>query len=377
MKVAMSLLSGVSYGGVTYFSNLIPNLAETDKVNEYHIYVHQNDSLQSKIRQDNFIFHECPSYVDSALIRFLWEQFFIPFELKRRKIDVLFTAKNGNIFLAPCRTIIAIRNMEPLAYENFENDRLLDFFSWMRKRLTILSIKKADGIIAVSQSVKKYMMQHFPESQSKIDIIYNGNPVSTVPLRHSKEDRDRFFLSASKFVAYANQLNLVEGYASLYERRRDLPPLLFAGGIHDKNYFDKIEKIVRSKGLTDKIKFLGLVDHEQLLELYTQAYAFIFPSLLEACPQTLIEAMACGAPVISSNEPPMPEICERAALYFDPRDSRDIAAKIDFFLSDKDLRESLMNASLKRCRFFDWVRVASELVSVFEKVHQADLQHRS
>lgn len=367
----MSLLSGISYGGVTYFNNLIPSLAKVDNFNEYHIFDSRDGMLSKRIRQKNFIFHICPPYVGSTLMRFLWEQLILPYELKKRKIDIMFTAKNGNIFFAPCKTVIAIRNMEPFCYKNYENEWALNVFSWLRRKFTLVSIKKADLIIAVSKSVKQYLKDHFSSIGEKIHVIYNGNPLkgnSNINIRN--DQKETFFLSASKFVAYANQLNLVEGYAILYEKKKDLPPLWFAGGAHDESYFKKIERRVIEKKLTDKIRFLGLLPHEKLIEMYTQAYAFIFPSLLEACPQTLIEAMACGTPIIASNVPPMPEICGSAAIYFDPYDREDISCSLERFLGDQNLRESLKRESLERCKFFDWKKTAEKVIEAFEKVHR-------
>ncbi len=372
MKIALSLLSGTSYGGATYFNNLIPALAKIDKSNEYHIFLYKNNNLTERIKQNNFFFHACPDSVHSVYMRLFWEQFILPIDLKKRKIDIMFTAKNVNIILAPCKTIISIRNMEPLCYKNYENHWVLNFFSWLRKKFTLISINNADGIIAVSQFVKNYLENFCPGIGEKVNVIYNGNPAIKKSFKKKVCNKTPpFILSASKFVAYANQLNLIEGYALLYGKNKDLPELWLAGGIYDKTYFEKIQKIITKRNLTNKIKFLGLIPHQHLIELYSQAQAFIFPSTLEACPQTLIEAMACGVPIVSSNAPPMPEICETAAIYFDPYDINDIAEKIDSILFDENLRDYLRKAGLERSRFFDWKKTAVDLIKAFKMVYQS------
>lgn len=370
MKIALSLLSGVGYGAATYFRNLIPALARADKINQYHIYIQKDSPLVQGINQDNFIFHECLPNTHPAFMRLIWEQFILPNELRKRKIDIMFTAKNTNILLAPCKTIISIRNMEPLCYKNYQNHWMLNVFSRLRRELTKISIKKADRIIAVSEFTRGYLEKFFPKAGNKIDVIYNGNPVSGESLNaRIHNEKSKFLLSASKFVAYANQFNLIEGYALLNKKKSDLPPLWLAGGIHDTAYFEKIKNLIAKNDLTDKVKILGLVSHERLIELYSSALAFLFPSTLEACPHTLIEAMACGAPIAASKAPPMPEICERAAIYFDPLDKNDIALKIDLLLTDEGLRNSLRKASLERCKYFDWDKTAVDLINVFKKVH--------
>ena len=378
MKIAISTLSGVSYGGTTYFSNLIPALAKVDKYNKYHVFTHSGSDLSETINQENFFFHEYSAKPCSAFIRLFREQLILPMELKKRKIDIMFTAKNANIIFAPCKTIISIRNMEPLCYKNYENQWILNVFSWLRRKFTLISINNADRIIAVSQSVKNYLENLRPGIGDKVNIIYNGNPVTKKSLNKNVYNKPPpFILSASKFVAYANQLNLIEGYALLYEKNKDLPPLWLAGGILDKVYFEKIKKVITKRNITDKIKFLGLIPHEHLIELCSQAHAFIYPSTLESCPQTLIEAMACGVPIASSNVPPMPEICETAAIYFDPYDKNDIAEKIDSILFDESLRKRLRKTALERSRFFDWGKTAADLVKVFEMVYQNSPQSKN
>ncbi len=377
VKIAISTLSGISYGGATYFANLIPALSKLDKHNEYHIFTHAGSDLSEMIDQENFFFHEYSGNSHSAFKRLFREQFILPVELRKRKIDIMFTAKNANIMLAPCKTVISIRNMEPLCYKNYENHWILNVFSWLRRKFTLISINNADRIIAVSQFVKNYLENLRPELGDKINVIYNGNPIIKKSFKKNVYNKSpTFILSASKFVAYANQLNLIEGYALLYEKNKELPSLWLAGGILDKIYFEKIQKIISKRNLTNKIKFLGLIPHKHLIELYFQAHAFIYPSTLEACPQTLIEAMACGVPIASSNVPPMPEICETAAVYFDPYDKNDIAEKIDLILFDESLRKRLRKISLERSRFFDWEKTATSLIRVFETAYQ-DISQRA
>ncbi|KKU14137.1 MAG: mannosyltransferase B-like protein [Parcubacteria group bacterium GW2011_GWC2_45_7] len=372
MKIAMTLLSGIGYGGVTYFNNLIPALGVVDRENEYHLFVPQGHSLITRMYKENFIFHECIKNNQSALKRFLWEQLILPFKLKEYKVDVLFTAKNLNVFLASCKTVISLRNMEPLAYQEYKNDWKLNAVLWIKLVLTKWSVRKADHVVAVSQAVKDRIIARIPDAEKKITVVYNGNPVpSPVPIaveapypigRGKGED---YILTASKFVAYSNQLNLLRGYAELVKRRSETPPLWFAGGVHDAKYFDKVRAYVENNKLTGRVGFLGLVSHDRLLELMSGASLFVFPSTLESCPHTLIEAMACGVPIVTSNTPPMPEICENSALYCDPNDPEDIANKIERVLSDSPLRERLVQNGLTHAEFFTWDKTARKLVKVF------------
>lgn len=370
MKITLSLLSGLSYGAVTYFRNLIPALARQDKFNQYHIFLPAGHELLTQVNQDNFVFHEVHFDTKYSFLRHFWEQFILPCKINIYNIDILFTAKNTNVFLASCKTIISIRNMEPLCFEQYKNNWKLNIFSWLRRINTMISVRKATRIIAVSKAARNRLIELIPRAESKIDIIYNGNPLTSTiqqtPCKH--QDTLRYLLTASKFVAYANQLNLLKGYALLSERMNDLPPLWLAGGVLDKQYYKRIQKFVTKRNLQDQIKFLGLVAHERLSELYQHALAFVFPSTLEACPQTLIEAMASGVPIAASHTPPMPEICQQAAIYFDPYNPQDIADKIEQVLKDSELRVKLHKCASERVQFFSWDKTAEQLMRVFRNV---------
>lgn len=369
MRIALTLLSGVSYGGLTYVRNIVPALARTDRRNEYHIFLSKGHPLFKSISQDNFILHECGRNTASAPVRFLWEQVRLPAKLRRHKIDLLFTAKNAGILLASCKTVVCLRNMEPLCWSGYKNHWKLNVFSWMRQMMTRMSLRRADGVVAVSEFVSQYLRRNFSGLEKKIYTVYNGNSIDGVGLPPRSSHRvNAFLLTASKFVAYANQLNLLDGYATLVRTNKNVPPLWLAGGVLDKTYFRKVKALIAEKGLAEKVKLLGLVSYERMMQLYADASAFLFPSTLEACPQTLIEAMAFGLPIAASNVPPMPEICRDAAIYFNPSEPGDIAAKIGMLVTNQTLKENLSEKAMARCRFFSWDKVAFELVEVFQKV---------
>jgi glycosyltransferase involved in cell wall biosynthesis len=225
---------------------------------------------------------------------------------------------------------------------------------------------KAHKIIAVSNFTKNYISNKFPNIKNKLYVVYNGNPVLIKSNNLYNNGNDKFILTASKFVSYANQLSLLKGYNYLNHNMNSLPPLWIAGGIHDRYYFEKVESYIAENKLTKKVKILGLVDHSELIGLYLKAAAFIFPSTLEACPHTLIEVMACQVPMAVSNFEPMPEICTNAAIYFNPYSEKEIAQSIHRLLTDKKLRKDLSKSSLSRSRFFNWDLTAKSLVKIFE-----------
>ena len=352
-RIALTTLSGGGYGGKTYFTNLIPALLKQGISLEYHIYSERDSPLLTAIRAarvDNVVVHECIEKGQAGVKRFLFEQCVLPFLLWRDRIDVIFTAKNIAVFFAPCATIIAIRNAEPFRYRQYTNAWILNGQSWLKWQLTRLSIRRAKRIVAVSKAARSLVGEYFPTMLAKTVVVYNGNPVpvhmcDAPALPHGTPPH--FLLTASKFVAYANQHSLIEGYAVLKRRRPDIPPLLMAGGVHDRHYADRVFARIHALGLEHVIIHLGLIPHDLLLAYMARAQAFLFPSTLEACPHTIIEAMASRAAIATSTVPPMPEICRDAALYFDPHNPAMIADVLERVIWDDAKRTHCNNVRLR------------------------------
>ena len=127
-------------------------------------------------------------------------------------------------------------------------------------------------------------------------------------------------------------------------------------------------RFIREKGLEERILFLGEVPYDELPFLYASCMLFIYPSTCENCPNILIEAMACGAPILASDVEPIPEICADAAIYFDTTNPVAIADIILKALKDQNLISQLKINSFKRARDFSWKNAVEKTLSVFESV---------
>ena len=364
MIVAVSALSGQEYGSRTYFNNLLPALARNDSSTIYHVYVTRGSTLRDSVPAGKIVFHEVDAW--GALGRFLWEQLIMPIEAARIKADIIFNAKNITVLLSPLKRVVAVRNMEPFFFNQYGNNLLHDARSRLRMFFTRVSCRRAAAVIAVSDFARDSIMRNIPGTGGKIVTVYNGNPVSAC-VRADTGQKKPFLLSASKFVPYANQLNLVEAYA-LLRKRRALPALIMAGGIHDRAYHRKVVDRVARLGLQDSVLFPGLIERSRFYGLLAACEAFVFPSTLEACPQTLIEAMACLAPIACSASDPMPEICGRAAVYFTPDDPVDIARKIEMVL-EQPVKEELKNQCAAQARKFSWELSAQRIARLLADVN--------
>jgi glycosyltransferase involved in cell wall biosynthesis len=144
--------------------------------------------------------------------------------------------------------------------------------------------------------------------------------------------------------------------------------LIVAGPSVEHSVYRSLVSLVHGLGIDGRVHFLGRVAHDQLAALYRGAALFVLPSRLETFGLPLVEAMACGAPVVTSDLPICREICEDAALYFAAEDLNDLASHMQTTLEDSDLAQRMIERGLRRAADFSWNEAARKLVDVFEDV---------
>jgi len=229
-------------------------------------------------------------------------------------------------------------------------------------------------VVAVSEFTKKVVSKECSYADGKIRVIYHGRPIiepeedaaSLIKKKHGLDGE--YFLTNSKFVPYSNLHNLIEGYSIALRSRPDLPKLVLAGGDASPIYKARVLATIRRLGLDKKVICVGLIPYSANLALMKGAKLFLFATMLEACPNTLIEAMAMGCPVACSNLPPMPEIAGAGVRYFDPRDPDDIARLILSlaFLPRYEI-QALTATAAEQASMFSWEEAARRLIAVFKE----------
>ena len=128
----------------------------------------------------------------------------------------------------------------------------------------------------------------------------------------------------TRLAGYGNLLNLAKAYISLVKAGKVSMPLVVPGEVWDTQYIGRVKRLLADEGCADRVKFMGYVPHQDMPLLFGNATCFVFPSLLEACGTVLIEALACGTPILCSRRRPMSDICGDAAVRFDGEDPSDI-----------------------------------------------------
>ena len=175
----------------------------------------------------------------------------------------------------------------------------------------------------------------------------------------------KYILSISHFYRYKNYETLIKAYFQLPLNITEEYSLIIVGKFHDIKYASEIKKLISSLNLSTKIKIIQGLDKQELNMTSRNARLFIFPSLVENCPNILLEAMSFKLHIISSNIYPMPEFGGESINYFSPKNSGELAYKIEKLLSSENIKsanEEAFNQSQK----FSWDEFTNRVIKIFK-----------
>jgi len=373
MKIAINTTSAVAGGGVTYLKNLLTYLSKINTNHQYLILTTLKGKEVFYFQHPNFKFLSFRTPSKNSLLRILWEQLNVPFILKKEGVNVLFSPGNVCPLFTQIPNVIMIQNIEPFS-NHLSKKRGLRLR--LLKLLTMLSIKKAQRVIFPSMRARN-LIETSGTFVKHAEVIYHGiNKEIFHP--HTEEDMsyqckkkynlDKFILYVSHIQRYKNFLELIKAFVLLKDKIGNDIQLVFAGGCFDEEYYRKMQDFIREHRYEDRIIFLGNVPYEELPFLYSACMIFVYPSTCESFGMTLVEAMACGAPILTSNIEPMTEICANAAIYFDPTNPAIIADVIFKTIMDKDVISTLKINLLKRSKIFSWENTAIRMLKNFENI---------
>jgi glycosyltransferase involved in cell wall biosynthesis len=301
-----------------------------------------------------------------------WDQVILPYQIKRDRLDVFLSSYIKCPLLASAPVVTTIHDLLFLVLPEYRRSRLWEAFY---KCLAGLAAAKARVIVTPSLFSRRDIIRllRIPEDKIQVtplgvaeDYYQQPDPDTLAKIKSRFGISGRYILYVGNFKPHKNVARLVRAYSLLESSLRDSCQLVL-GGRRDR-YARQIHDLVASLKLQQRVVFTDMVADEELPALYSGAELFAFPSLYEGFGLPVIEAMASGTAVITSNATSLPEVAGDGALLVDPRDTAAIAGAISRLLTDPALRREYIAKGLSRARRFHARRTGA---LVFEQLKRA------
>lgn len=299
-----------------------------------------------------------------------WDQIKVPRAVRDYGIDVLFNPKYSIPLRAKCKTAWVCHGMDWYAMP--QASRFIDRLS--HRFLVPRYATKADALIAVSEITREHLMKYLKVPAQRIHTIYSGlsdgfrtrlSPAQLEQIRQRFSLPRRFLLYCGAVYPPKNFTRLIQAYAKVGPAQG--VPLVIAGG--GNRYLSEHELgEPKRQNIGDWVRWPGWIENQDLPAFYQLAEGLLLPSLYESVGMPVMEAMACGCPVLTSDRFGTKEIAGDAAVLVNPESVDAIAAGIDRLLNDHELRAANIAAGVARAERFTWTHTASELLRVLESL---------
>jgi glycosyltransferase involved in cell wall biosynthesis len=358
-RILVNAIHARAGGGLTYLRNLLPLLAAEDDF-ELHLIAHPDQKNALAVLSPAIRVHDI-AMPRRWLALLLWEQFVLPVLAWRIGYDAVLSAANFGPLLLPAQIIVVQNAVTVRAHEH----RLGKKLYWAALRLmTVLSLCVARQAIAVSRYVAE--SASLPFRRNRLRVVHHGVDAVFSPAP-GPAPGDGFLLAVGDLYIQKNLHRLIEALV-IVRRRYPAMILRIAGAAIDADYAASLRHRIAELQLDDAVIFEGRRSIAELVALYRGCTVFVFPSSIESFGMSLVEAMACGAPVVAANASAVPEIAGGAALLCNPEAPRDIAEKILRVLDDPALRHELRERGLARAKAFSWVDCAQLTATILREV---------
>jgi len=353
------------YAGIYYYTKeIIKALAAVDSFNEYFVVRSISEGDISKNVKELII--PQVNFPGAAPYRLFVQ---IPRILANKQVDIVVEPRHFGPFNLPksIKRITFIHDLSPLHHPEWHQ-----FVSRTLQRLFLPSIlKRTDHVLTNSDYTKQDIIRHFPVTKHKTTSTWLAKedffqPQADMALLRKLGVDKPYLLHVGTIEPRKNINVLIEAFEQLKQDDDQSLQLVLVGkqGWKSESVFTAIKNSPYKKD----IKVLGYVERNALIALYSSAEAFVYPSLFEGFGLPLVEAMACGCPIVSSNAACLPEIAGKAGLYFSPTSSKELLDQLQILLSSPSKKSDLKQLALQQAAKFNWERTAKETLAVFQLV---------
>ncbi len=367
MRVAIDARKLHDFGIGTYIRNLLRHLARIDATTEYVLLCAPADMHVPPTLGPNFraVLESSPNYS-------LREQWHVPWVLRREKPDVYHAPHYVLPAAVMSPSVVTIHDCIHLIFPQYLPNRRAYLYA---RSVMWAAARRADAILTVSEASKRDILRFFDVKPEKVVVVHNAiderfwtppadEDVARVRERYQLEHG--FVLYAGNIKPHKNLVRLIEAFDEIRRGDFEEMKLLIIGDEISK--MPALRRAVHQHHLHKHVRFLGYVSDETLAVLYRLAAVFVFPSIYEGFGLPPLEAMASGAPVVTSNVSSLPEVTGDAAVLVNPHDTGSIVAGVRRVLSDPAFAEQLRQKGPVRAREFSWERSVAKTRDLYERV---------
>ena len=305
----------------------------------------------------------------------VWEQITLPRAAKKYNLDILHCTSNTAPIFCNIPLVLTLHDIIFLEPRDKNNKSLYQNMGWLYRRKVVPKIlEKSLRIITVSNFEKQNIIQKLNIPEKRMAMIYNGYNEWFKPLRDVADiyksyiEKPGYFFFLGNTDPKKNTERTLIAYSRYLEQSTVKRKLLMAD--LDKAYLDSIIERNRIENIREQIVMPGYIVNSDLPYIYNSAFAFLYTSLRESFGIPILEAMACGTPVITSNTSSMPEIGGDEAILINPESPEEITEKMLRLENDEDYYNTQKEIGLKRASLFSWRKTAEQLLSLYEAVYK-------
>ncbi|MCX5800619.1 MAG: glycosyltransferase family 1 protein [Candidatus Eisenbacteria bacterium] len=364
----------------TYAENLLSYLPALAPHVQFSIIFEKNKPVDERFRRQNvdYLIHSVPGLL--SLNHPIIDAFaYLPLTLQRCQADVIhfFSHLDAPWFgMHKKAVVVTVHDAIPLVFpELYHTNGTVLRRGYQRALKSI--VRGARIVIADSECSKRDAVTYLSAREDRVRVIYLGvdpvfervtDPEKLAAVREKHRLVHPFIFYLGGIDPRKNVRRLLAAYAGLIKRSAFPHDLVIAGDIRNEPEFPELEREIQATGMEERIRLLGFVATEECPALYSAADCFVFPSLYEGFGLPLLEAMACGTAVISSDRSSLPEIVGDSGLIVNCEDVDAIAAAMAAVLGTESLRHDLGARGMRQAKLFSWGKTAAETLAVYEEV---------
>ena len=356
---------------------LIRQLQQLDKENQYFIFVKDDEDRDCISETENFKIIPLPglTYVD-------WEQIQLPKAVKKYHLDLLHCTCNTAPLKLDVPLVLTLHDIIYLESVSFSGTPYQNFGNLYRRWVVPRIIKKCSKVITVSQYERKCINQTLNLSGDLVQVVYNGissnfrsiRDQDLISYREKHKLPEEFILYFANPAPKKNAFNTLSAYRHYVDNTEYPLPLILA----DTNtvFVNQLLEKIKAEYLSSHITVIEFIPFTELPYIYNLASLFLYPSKRESFGLPILEAMACGTPVITSETSSMPEVAQNAALLANPEDYMSIAHQLIAYFAKKVSQELLIKEGLARAKEFTWQYTAQKVLQIYHQIGRASCRER-